>query len=65
VNGTLPEPGTVCDVHVPLFAGTDGFEEIMKYFGSAGNATAKRDSAEKKTRMAKRLFAPKPPKPSV
>ncbi|KAK3304150.1 TAP-like protein-domain-containing protein [Chaetomium strumarium] len=62
VNGTLPEPGTICDVHVPLFAGTSGFDEILEYFEGGGNVTAKRNSMEK-TALAKRVFAPKPPKP--
>ena len=30
VNGTLPQPGTVCDVDVPLFAGTAGWNEILQ-----------------------------------
>ncbi|KAK4238918.1 proteinase [Achaetomium macrosporum] len=59
VNGTLPEPGTVCDVHVPLFAGTDGFDEILKHFENGGNATAKRDSTDR-SGLARRLLAPKP-----
>jgi hypothetical protein len=37
VNGTLPQPGTECRVDVSLFAGTDGWDEVMGHFAEPGS----------------------------
>lgn len=57
VNGTLPKPGTVCDVQVGLFAGTDGWDEVIEYFATGGRATAARSvsSVDRGSRAARRL----------
>lgn len=55
VNGTLPEPGTVCKVDVSLFAGTDGWDGVIEHFAAAGESKAKRSIArgwEKARRLA-------------
>lgn len=61
-NGTLPAPGTVCDVHVPLFAGTDGWGEVVADLVAGGNATANKRGIADQWESARRLVGPKLPK---
>lgn len=62
VNGTLPEPGTVCEVDVSLFAGTDGWDEVMKQFGAGEEGNAKRSITDR-WGSAKRLVGMEPLRP--
>ncbi|KAK4100362.1 alpha/beta-hydrolase [Parathielavia hyrcaniae] len=61
VNGTLPEPGTVCKADVSLFAGSDGWDEVLQQFGVGGEGNAKRSVTGLES--ARRLVGMEPLKP--
>ena len=35
-NGTLPEPGTICEVDAVPFSGDDGWAAVMEGLGLSG-----------------------------
>jgi hypothetical protein len=52
----------VCEVDVSLFAGTDGWDEVMKQFGAGEEGNAKRSITDR-WGSAKRLVGMEPLRP--